>query len=61
MIWKVLGAVAWTLKSVGGDFLDTRIFLEKIKSGEIDINEGEEILKKLPYEDLGFAKLDHHR
>ena len=41
--------------------MDTRIFLEKVKSGEIDINEAENILKKLPYEDLGFAKLDHHR
>lgn len=35
--------------------------LNKVKNNEIDIKEAEELLKKLPYEDLGFAKLDHHR
>ncbi|MEG1992700.1 MAG: nickel pincer cofactor biosynthesis protein LarB [Acetivibrio sp.] len=35
--------------------------LEGIKTGSISIEEGEEIFKKLPYEDLGYAKLDHHR
>jgi NCAIR mutase (PurE)-related protein len=35
--------------------------LNKVKNNEIDIKDAEELLKKLPYEDLGFAKLDHHR
>ncbi len=35
--------------------------LMQVKSGAIDLNEALEVLKKLPYEDLGFAKLDHHR
>lgn len=35
--------------------------LNKVKNNELDIKEAEELLKKLPYEDLGFAKLDHHR
>lgn len=35
--------------------------LVKVKNNEIDIKSAEDILKKLPYEDLGFAKLDHHR
>lgn len=35
--------------------------LNKVKYNEMDIQEAENILKKLPYEDLGFAKLDHHR
>lgn len=35
--------------------------LNKVKNNEIDIKEAEDLLKKLPYEDLGFAKLDHHR
>lgn len=35
--------------------------LEQVRNNEISITEAEEILKKLPYEDLGFAKLDHHR
>lgn len=35
--------------------------LTKVKEGTIDLDSAEEILKKLPYEDIGFAKLDHHR
>lgn len=35
--------------------------LNKVKNSEIDIKDAEDLLKKLPYEDLGFAKLDHHR
>jgi hypothetical protein len=35
--------------------------LEKVKSGNIDVNEALDQLKFLPYEDIGFAKLDHHR
>lgn len=35
--------------------------LMKVKNNEIDLKSAEDILKKLPYEDLGFAKLDHHR
>lgn len=41
--------------------MDILKILEQVKNNEIDINKAEEILKKLPYEDLGFAKLDHHR
>jgi hypothetical protein len=35
--------------------------LEKVKSGNIDVNEALDHLKFMPYEDIGFAKLDHHR
>lgn len=35
--------------------------LEKVKSGEMEVGEAEEYLKDVPYEELGFAKLDHHR
>lgn len=41
--------------------MDVNKLLRQVKSGEIKIEEAEELLKKLPYEDLGFAKLDHHR
>ncbi len=41
--------------------MDVKELLEQVKSGEIDIENAEEKLKKLPYEDLGFAKIDHHR
>jgi len=35
--------------------------LEKVRSGEVDIAEAMEELKNLPFDDLGFAKIDHHR
>lgn len=35
--------------------------LEKIKKGELDIEEGLEKLIFLPYEDLGYAKVDYQR
>ena len=41
--------------------MDTKKLLEQVKLGKMSIAEAEDILKKLPYEDLGFAKLDHHR
>lgn len=41
--------------------MDTRSLLEQVKSGEMDIDTAQEQLKKLPYEEMGFAKLDHHR
>lgn len=41
--------------------MDIRELLEKVKNNEIPIADAEEYLKNLPYEDIGFAKLDHHR
>ncbi len=41
--------------------MDLHKILEQVKNRELDISEAENLLKKLPYEDLGFAKLDHHR
>jgi NCAIR mutase (PurE)-related protein len=38
-----------------------RQLLEKVKSGNVDVNEALDQLKFMPYEDIGFAKLDHHR
>lgn len=35
--------------------------LEKLKSGEISVTEAFEKLSVLPYEDIGCAKVDHHR
>jgi NCAIR mutase (PurE)-related protein len=35
--------------------------LEKVKSGELTVSQGIEELSILPYEDLNFAKVDHHR
>lgn len=35
--------------------------LEAYRSGAISLDEGIAALRNLPYEDLGFAKIDHHR
>ncbi|OON93319.1 MAG: 1-(5-phosphoribosyl)-5-amino-4-imidazole-carboxylate carboxylase [Candidatus Epulonipiscioides saccharophilum] len=35
--------------------------LEQVKQGDISINEAEQRLKELPYKDMGFARIDHHR
>lgn len=38
-----------------------KTILEKVKNGEIAIDEAIEKLRHLPFEDLGFATIDHHR
>ncbi|MFI5175563.1 MAG: nickel pincer cofactor biosynthesis protein LarB [Terriglobia bacterium] len=35
--------------------------LEKVKAGRLGVNEALESLRRLPFEDLGFARIDHHR
>ena len=41
--------------------MDVHELLLNVQNKEVDVAAAEEYLKKLPYEDLGFAKLDHHR
>ena len=41
--------------------MDVHKLLEGVKDGEITIGEAEQYLKDLPYQDLGFCRLDHHR
>ena len=38
-----------------------RVLLETLQGGEITVGEAMEAFRRLPYEDLGFAKLDTHR
>ncbi|MCR5677520.1 MAG: nickel pincer cofactor biosynthesis protein LarB [Agathobacter sp.] len=40
---------------------ETRELLEKVRNQEISVEEAELILKKAPFEDLGYAKVDFHR
>ncbi|MGA7920672.1 MAG: nickel pincer cofactor biosynthesis protein LarB [Candidatus Acidiferrales bacterium] len=40
---------------------EIRKFLEAVKGGALTVESAVQRLKKLPYEDLGFAKIDHHR
>ncbi|MCD6331274.1 MAG: nickel pincer cofactor biosynthesis protein LarB [Thermoplasmata archaeon] len=41
--------------------MDIDELLNKLRNGEISIEEAKEHLKKLPFYDLGFAKIDFHR
>ncbi len=38
-----------------------RELLEQVRSGETDVARAIERLKQLPYSDLGYARVDHHR
>lgn len=38
-----------------------RLLFEQVRAGEVDIESAVERVRHLPYEDLGFAKVDHHR
>ncbi len=35
--------------------------LEQVKNGEVEVGTALDRMRNLPFEDLGFAKLDHHR
>lgn len=35
--------------------------LEEVREGTLDVAAALEVLKQLPFEDLGFARIDHHR
>jgi len=43
------------------DALKIKSILESVKSGKITPEEAYSQLKNLPFEDIGFAKVDHHR
>lgn len=40
---------------------EIKAMLEQVARGEISVDEAMLVLKKAPFEDLGFAKLDYHR
>ena len=41
--------------------MDAREILEKVKRGEISVEEAEGYFRREPFEELGYAKLDFHR
>jgi NCAIR mutase (PurE)-related protein len=43
------------------DSSDLKALLEKVKSGQIDLDTAYHRLKKLPFENLGYARVDTHR
>ena len=38
-----------------------KLLLQQVRDGEVDLDSALQRLKTLPYEDLGYAKVDHHR
>lgn len=40
---------------------DLKKLLEDVKNGSVDVEKAYKEIKALPYEDIGFAKVDHHR
>lgn len=41
--------------------MDIQKILEKVKNGEVSVKEAREYLRREPFEEMGFAKLDTHR
>ena len=40
---------------------ELRQMLEGVRNGDVDVEEAVKALKMAPFEDLGYAKIDHHR
>ena len=38
-----------------------RKLLEEVEAGSVAVDEAMDLLERLPFEDLGFAHIDHHR
>jgi NCAIR mutase (PurE)-related protein len=38
-----------------------KVLLERVRAGDVDVESVIEELRWLPYQDMGFARLDHHR
>src|SRR3982075_390615 len=38
-----------------------RALLEEVRAGAVDIDAALDRMRHMPFEDLGFAKVDHHR
>jgi pyridinium-3,5-biscarboxylic acid mononucleotide synthase len=43
------------------DRTQLKLMLEQVRSGDVEIDTALDRLKHMPFEDLGFAKVDHHR
>ncbi len=60
MRWRRLQPVSVILKNqMTADRL--RELLEHVRSGTLEVEQAVERMRHLPFEDLGFAKVDHHR
>ena len=47
--------------SSGQRGLDLHVLLEQVREGQISTEQAAEKMRDLPYQDLGYARVDHHR
>jgi len=55
------GSVRYIIEGKGEPDMDVKKLLEQVRDGVVQVEDAQKALKNLPYEDLGYAKLDHHR
>lgn len=48
-------------KEKEGENMDTREILEKVRDGSMAVEEAEQVFRRQPFEEMGYAKLDTHR
>lgn len=48
-------------QGTGEDRGDIRSVLEQVRDGQLATEQALELLRDLPYQDLGYARIDHHR
>lgn len=41
--------------------METKEILQKVKSGELSVEEAQQLFRRQPFEEMGYAKLDTHR
>src|ERR1700748_16679 len=51
----------WFAAHIFMDVPHLQQLLEQVRTGETSVDDAMKNLRQLPFEDLGFAKVDHHR
>ena len=41
--------------------METKEILQKVQSGELSVEEAQQLFRRQPFEEMGYAKLDTHR
>jgi len=56
-----IGSATAAILKLPMDQTQLRALLEEVRAGGVEIDAARDRLRHLPFEDLGFAKVDHHR
>lgn len=56
-----MGETSHAILGFGMDADQLRTLLEQVRGGAVDIDTALDRMRHMPFEDLGFAKVDHHR